>query len=81
MVVFLFISGAQYLYHIDGNHKLRRYQITIHGCVCGFSRLIIMMKASDNNRAETVRAVFVEAVHKHGWAQNIRTDHGKKMSQ
>ena len=69
-----------YLVHLDGNHKMRRYQIVIHGAVCGFSRFITMMRASDNNRAQTVKSIFVQAVHNHGWPENIRTDHGKSGS-
>ena len=55
---------------------MRRYAICIHGAIDGASRLIVMMKASDNNFAETVKAVFVEAVNEHGWPENLRSDRG-----
>ena len=35
----------------------------IHGCVDGYSRRIIYMKASDNNRSETVLSLFTESVN------------------
>ena len=47
------------LWHIDGNHKLRRYNLTIHGCIDGFSRRIIYLKCCDNNKATTVYYFFL----------------------
>ncbi|KAF4114111.1 hypothetical protein G5714_004334 [Onychostoma macrolepis] len=38
------------LWHIDGNHKLIRWRIVIHG----YSRLVVFLRASDNNRGGTV---------------------------
>ena len=41
--------------HIDGNPKLiQPYRLVIHGAIDGFSRLIVYLKVSTNNRAETV---------------------------
>ena len=37
----------------------------IHGGLDGYSRLPIYLKASDNNRAETVLADFLEAVNEY----------------
>uniref|UniRef100_A0A1X7TV99 Integrase core domain-containing protein n=1 Tax=Amphimedon queenslandica TaxID=400682 RepID=A0A1X7TV99_AMPQE len=50
------------LYHIDSNHKLIRWKLVIHGCIDGFSRRIIYLQVSDNNRAETVLELFRDGV-------------------
>ncbi|XP_077060990.1 uncharacterized protein LOC143759143 isoform X1 [Siphateles boraxobius] len=64
------------LWHIDGNHKLIRWRIVVHGGIDGFSRKIMFLKASNNNRASTVLQCFLEAVHVHGLPQRVRSDHG-----
>ena len=39
------------LWHIDGYHKLIRWNIVIHGGVDGYSRLPVFLSASTNNKA------------------------------
>lgn len=41
--------------------KLIRWKIVIHGGVDGKTRLVVFLRASDNNRAETVGAAFEDA--------------------
>ena len=48
----------------------------IHGGVDGYSRLPVYLKASDNNRAETVLADFLEAVNEYGLLSRVRSDRG-----
>jgi hypothetical protein len=49
--------------HIDGNHKLiTPYRIVIHGGIDGYSRLIVFLQASNNNRASTVLKLFQDAI-------------------
>ena len=50
--------------------------IVIHGCIDGYSRLITFLKASDNNRAQTVLNGFCSAVEEYGLPSRIRTDRG-----
>ena len=66
------------LWHIDGHHKLIPWKIVIHGGVDGFSRMVTFMKASDNNRAETMYACFMGAVQSYGWPSRVRADYGKE---
>lgn len=66
------------LWHVDGHHKLIRWKIVIHGCIDGFSRMITFIRASDNNRAETVRASFETAIEEFGLPSRVRADHGKE---
>ena len=66
------------LWHIDGHHKLVPWKIVIHGGIDGFSRMITFLHASDNNRAETVRWSFENAVQIYGWPNRVRGDYGKE---
>ena len=62
---------------MDGNHKLiQPYRIVIHGGIDGFSRLIVFLKASTNNRASTVMECFRGAVDKYSPPSRVRTDLG-----
>lgn len=64
------------MWHIDGNHKLIRWQFVIHGCIDGFSRVVVMLKCSNNNRATTVLESFVQAVATYGLPLRVRSDCG-----
>ncbi len=43
-------------------NEMLRWHFVIHGGIDGFSRLIVYMKASNNNRSNTVLQLFKEAV-------------------
>ena len=47
----------------------------------GYSRLIVFLKCSDNNRGETVKRNFIEAIHEYGIPSRIRTDQGGENMQ
>ena len=64
------------LWHLDGNHKLIRWRFVIHAGVDGFSRMIVYLKCSDNNRAVTVLASFNVAISSFGTPMCVRTDKG-----
>ncbi|KAJ4939961.1 hypothetical protein JOQ06_029396 [Pogonophryne albipinna] len=70
------VAGPNSLRHLDGNHKLIRWRIVIHGGIDGYSRLVVFLRASDNNRCTTVMASFMDAVAKYGVPSRVRTDHG-----
>ncbi|XP_033971364.1 uncharacterized protein LOC117470659 [Trematomus bernacchii] len=70
------VAGPNSLWHLDGNHKLIRWRIVIHGGIDGYSRLVVFLRASDNNRSSTVMASFMDAVAKYGVPSRVRTDHG-----
>jgi hypothetical protein len=53
-----------------------RWKFVIHGAIDGHSRLVTFLKASDNNRAETVLHQFVLATRLYGVPSRVRTDHG-----
>lgn len=64
------------LWHIDGYHKLIKWRIVVHGGIDGFSRLPVYLKASTNNRAETVLKCFIDAVSEYGLPSRVRSDKG-----
>lgn len=67
-----------YVWHIDGHHKLGPHKFVIHDGIDGHSHLIMFLFASDNNRAETVTELFLEATQEYGWPQRIRADFGER---
>ena len=63
--------------HIDGDHKfIQPYRFVIHGGIDGFSRLIVFLQASTNNRAGTVLQLFLEAVESYNLPSRVRSDRG-----
>ena len=70
------VAGPHHLWHMDGNHKLIRWGIVIHGCIDGCTRNIIYLVARDNNRAETVLNAFVEGVARYQLPLRVRGDLG-----
>ena len=70
------VPCPNYLWHIDGNHKLIRWGFVLHHGIDGFSRLVTFGRFSGNNRAETVLQLFREAIERYGQPLRIRTDYG-----
>ena len=60
---------------------LIRYGIVIHGFIDGYSRLITGLRASNNNRGETVLSLFLDAAHDYGVPNRLRGDHGVENLQ
>ena len=62
--------------HTDSHHKLIRWRLVIHGCIDGYSRVIIYLHCCNNNKAETVKAQFLRSVSTFFWAGRVRSVHG-----
>ena len=73
------VPAPNCLWHIDGLHCLIRWRIVIHGGIDGYSRRIVYLQASDNNRAGTVVSLFRQAVRDCGWPSRVRSDRGVRM--
>ena len=70
------VPAPNCLWHIDGLHCLIRWRIVIHEGIDGYSRRIVYLQASDNNRANTVLSLFRQAVNECGWPSRVRSDKG-----
>ena len=69
-------AGPNRLWHINGNHKLVRWRIVIHGVIDGFSRIPVYHEASCNNQSQTVLGHFIAAAEKYGLPSRVRSDKG-----
>ena len=54
------------------------YRIVIHGAIDGYSRLIVYLNASSNNKADTVLQLFLNAVQQYNLPSRVRTDMGRE---
>ena len=70
------VPGPNSLWHIDGHHSLVRWGFVIHGAIDGFSRLITFLQCLTNNRSETVKTLFLDAIQSFGLPSRVRTNHG-----
>jgi len=52
--------------------------MVIYGCIDGFSRRIMFLKCSANDKAETVLELFLDAAKRDGelWPSSVRVDDG-----
>ena len=65
-----------YTYFVDGHHKLIRWKLVTHGGVDGFTRLIVYLRCTSNNKAITVYEGFLSAVRQYGLPSRVRSDQG-----
>lgn len=70
------VEGPGHLWHGDGCHKLRKWGLVVHAAIDGFSRFFTFIRCSDNNRSDTVLALFKEAVELYGCPSRLRVDKG-----
>ena len=61
---------------VDGHHKLIRWRFVTHGGIDGFSRLVVYLKCSTDNRTSTVFNAFKKAVDVYGLPSRVRSDQG-----
>ena len=61
---------------IDGNHKLIRWKLVVHGGIDGKTRTIVFLHCASNNLAATVLRHFQCAVNQCGLPDCVRTDRG-----
>ena len=72
------VKGPNYLWHIDGYDKLKKYGIAIHGCIDGYSRYIVWLEAyTTNNDPQVIGGYYITAIHKReGCPRIVRADFG-----
>lgn len=73
-----FNKGPNYLWHTDCYDKLKPFGICITGCIDGYSRYILWLKAGSNTNDPAIIAYhFLNAVSMlNGCPQTLRTDLG-----
>ena len=69
-------DGPHHCWHIDGNHKLIRWGIVIHGCIDGCTRNVIYLAARDSNRSTIVLEAFEDGVARYQIPMKVRSDFG-----
>ena len=52
----------------------------VHG-IDGFSRIVVFLRCSDNNRAYSMLSAFTSGVEEYGLPECVRTDMGGEMTQ
>ena len=70
------VKGANSLWHLDGHHSLVRWRFVIHACVDGFSRMLVFLQCSTNNKSMTVFSAFKGAINDYGVPSRVRSDKG-----
>ena len=55
---------------------LFRWRLVVHGGVDGFSRFIVCLSCSNNNKSETVYKLFESAIRDYGIPDRVRSDKG-----
>ena len=70
------VPYPNYLWHVDGNHKLIRWKIVLHHGIDGYSRIVVFAPLSTNNKAITVGDLFKAAIQQYGCPTRVRTDYG-----
>ena len=63
---------------VDTHHKLIRWRLVTLGGIDGYSRLIVYLQCSSNNRATTVLDAFLSAVQTHQLPSRVRSDQGRE---
>lgn len=65
---------------IDTEIVFVRWRIVIHGGIDGYSRLVVFLRASNNNRSTTLLDSFSQAIVRYGIPSWVRTDRGGENS-
>ncbi|XP_057330115.1 uncharacterized protein LOC130670701 [Microplitis mediator] len=70
------VATPNSLWHMDAHLKLSRWGFVIHGCIDGYSRLIIYLSCEMSIQAEPVVSLFASAAQRYGLPSRVRSDHG-----
>ena len=63
----------------DGHHKLIHWRMVTHGGIDGYSRLIVYLQCSSNNKSSTVYKLFLEATRRYGLPSREIRSGGRKL--
>ena len=68
------MPGRNSLQHADGHHSLISWGFVIHGAIDGYSKQIVYLHCSTNNKKETVLKLFEEVITDYGAPSRIWID-------
>lgn len=73
-----FNKGANFLWHLDSYDKLKPFGICVNGCIDGFSRYILWLRAAEtNNNPKVIGGYYIDTVKNLGGCPRcIRADMG-----
>ncbi len=73
-----YAKGPNYVWHIDGNDKLKPFGFCIHGCIDGYSRRILWLEVSPSNKNPRIIArYYINCVKStKGLPRKVRGDRG-----
>ena len=71
----------EYFTCLDRHHKLVRWRFVTHCGIDGYSRLVVFLQCSTNNRAATMLGHFLGAINQFGLPSRVRTDQGCENMQ
>ena len=54
-------SNSYLCFYVDGHHKLIRWSLVVHAGIDGYSRMIVFLHCSNNNRASIVYDLFLNS--------------------
>lgn len=71
-------NGPNFLWHMDSYDKLKRYGIAINGCIDGFSRYVIWLRAGrTSSDPKVIAGYYLDALKEvNGCPLRIRADFG-----
>lgn len=72
------VVAPNHLWHIDTIHKLIRWHLVIAGRIDGFSRFVVFLQCTSDNKANTILKCFMGGVKDYGTPLRVRSDQGMK---
>ncbi|KAJ7999927.1 hypothetical protein DPEC_G00199480 [Dallia pectoralis] len=69
------------LWHMDGNMRLIRWGLVVHGAIDGYSRLVTFLNCNTDNKAVTVLTQFLKATCLYGLPSRVHSHHGGENTQ
>ena len=65
----------------DGHHKLIRWRLVTHRGIDGYTRLVVYLQCSNNNRSSTVYSLFLKATELYGLPSRVQCNQGGENVQ
>ena len=66
------VPYPNFIWHLDGNHKLICWRFVVHVGMDGFSRLVVFCQCNDNNTSQTVSDLLQRAATQYGRPHKVQ---------